>query len=70
MQIDLHADAPEYGDVALVYNSHTGDDYLGLLRVFVNGQWGVVSDYSWTIEDTNAVCHQLGRRGNIYWKDA
>jgi hypothetical protein len=50
-------DVPEQGEVKLFYN------YRGLLQVWLNGRWGVVSDTAWTIEDTNAVCRQLGRNG-------
>ncbi|CAI8004445.1 Scavenger receptor cysteine-rich domain superfamily protein, partial [Geodia barretti] len=55
-------DIPEQGEVKLFYNSYN-NYYRGLLQVWVNGRWGVVSDTAWTIEDTNIVCRQLGRNG-------
>ena len=57
-------DVPEQGEVMLNrsnYNYYY--NYGGLLQVWLNGRWGVVSDMMWTIKDTNAVCRQLGRNG-------
>ncbi|CAI8029716.1 Neurotrypsin, partial [Geodia barretti] len=56
-------DVPEQGEVKLFYSSYYSYYYRGLLQVWLNGRWGVVSDTAWTIEDTNAVCRQLGRNG-------
>ena len=56
-------DVPEQGEVKLFYSSNYNYYYRGLLQVWLNGRWGVVSDMTWTIEDTNAVCRQLGRNG-------
>ena len=55
-------DVPEQGEVML-NRSNYNYYYRGLLQVWLNGRWGVVSDTAWTIEDTNAVCRQLGRNG-------
>ena len=56
-------DRPEEGDVKLFYHQREPDSYRGLLQVWLNGQWGTVSDDSWTSENTDIVCHQLGRTG-------
>ena len=49
----------------LIYSFYDIAEYQGLLLVWFNSQWGTVSDDSWTIEDANAVCHQLGRSGEF-----
>ena len=57
------SDVPEEGEVKLYYNRYNADYSRGLLQVWLNGRWGTVKDSSWTIEDTNVVCRQLGRDG-------
>ncbi|CAI8018661.1 Neurotrypsin [Geodia barretti] len=52
-------DVPEEGEVKLFDRRNNYN--RGLLQVWLNGRWGVVSDTAWTIEDTNTVCRQLGR---------
>ncbi|XP_065210133.1 protein bark beetle-like [Planococcus citri] len=32
----------------------------GRLQVYINGKWGTVCNYGWTIEAASLVCHQLG----------
>ena len=54
-------DVPEEGEVKLF--DRRNNYSRGLLQVWLNGRWGVVSDTAWTIEDTNTVCRQLGRNG-------
>ena len=33
--------------------------------MWLNGQWGIVSDNFWSFQDTTVVCRQLGRSGLI-----
>jgi hypothetical protein len=56
-------DVPEEGAVKLYYYSRFPDFHMGLLHVWLNGQWGTVSDITWTTENALTVCHQLGRNG-------
>ena len=60
MLVLYYPDVPDE-EVKLFYRSYNTDYYLGLLLVWLNCQWGTVSDYSWTYEDTGTVCRQLGR---------
>ena len=59
------SDIPDEGAVTLFYSPSRVDYYRGLLLVWLNDQWGTVSDSSWTINDTNTVCRQLGRNGKV-----
>ena len=59
------SDVPEEGGVKLYYNRYDADYHRDLLLVWLNGRWGNVTDSSWTIEDTNVVCRQLGRNGTM-----
>ena len=59
-------DIPEEGEVRLYYSMYNSNYYRGQVQVWINGQWGVVSDNSWTSDDANTVCRQLGRNGKIY----
>ena len=58
-------DAPEEGEVKLFQNQYNADSYTGQLQVWLNDQWGIVSDNFWRIRDTIVVCRQLGRSGII-----
>lgn len=35
-------------------------EFEGRLQVHLNGKWGTVCDYGWTIKNAALVCHQLG----------
>ena len=61
----IFTDVPDPGEVLLIYSYDRIDTNGGLLLVWLNDQWGTVSDDSWTIEDTNAVCQTLGRNGKL-----
>ncbi|XP_037927279.1 protein bark beetle [Teleopsis dalmanni] len=34
--------------------------YEGRLQIYLNGKWGTVCDYGWTVLNAALVCHQLG----------
>lgn len=60
--LNAHADGPETGDILLsnhIYN--TG----GRVEVFQSGSWTPVTDtsISWTLQNSNVVCKQLGYNG-------
>ena len=59
-------DVPEEGEVRMFYSPYEINYYSGLLQIWLNGQWGVVSDTFWTVHDTNTVCRQLGRNGKVH----
>ena len=59
------SDVPDEGAVTLFYVPSIVDYYRGLLLVWLNDQWGTVSDSFWTIDDVKTVCRQLGRNGKI-----
>ena len=54
-------DAPEKGEVRLFHNSTVPDHFSGLLLVWDGSQWGTVSGGSWTTQNSEIVCRQLGR---------
>ena len=63
--IDLFSENPEEGSILLYYNARNTDYYQGLLHVWLNDQWGTVSRDSWTDENLDTVCRQLGKDGMI-----
>ena len=58
-------DVPEEGEVKLFYESRVQDHYRGVLEIWLDDQWGTVSDNNWTIADADTVCRQLGRNGKL-----
>ena len=58
-------DVPEEGEVKLYDSPYNPDYHMGLLTVWLNGQWGTVSLEEWTTENAETVCRQLGRNGSF-----
>ena len=44
------------GDIRLVGGAY---DWEGRVEIYWMGQWGTISDSSWTTEDSIVVCRQL-----------
>ena len=54
-------DFPSDGEVRLYYSYDSPSYYSGLVEVYISEEWGTVdNDGSWTIEDGEVVCRQLG----------
>ena len=54
-------DFPSEGEVRLYFNNNNPSYYSGLVEVYLSGEWGTVADDgSWTVEDGEVVCRQLG----------
>ena len=47
----------ENGDIRL---RDGPNEYEGRVEIFWRHQWGTICDDSWSIEDANVVCEQLG----------
>ena len=59
----LHAtlDFPSNGEVRLYYSYSIPSHNYGLVEVYLSEEWGrVADDGSWTIEDGEVVCRELG----------
>ena len=49
------------GDVRLTISRYGLDYYKGLLEVYISGEWGtVVTDGTWSLENAQVACRQLG----------
>ena len=57
MQLYLHVDGPEPGEVRL-YNGRRSS-YRGRVEVFLSEMWGRVTG-PWTTANAEVVCHELG----------
>ena len=54
-------DGPNSGDVRLFYANYNTNYYYGIVEVYLSDDWGTVAnDGSWSIEDGQVVCRQLG----------
>ena len=53
-------DGPHSGDVRLFYSYYIPDNYYGRVEVFLSEAWGTVIANSWTQENGEVVCRQLG----------
>ena len=53
-------DNPSTGEVRLYSHVNSPSSYFGLVEVYLSEEWGTVADDSWTIEDGEVVCRELG----------
>ena len=54
-------DIPSFGEVRLYYDYSNASYQYGRVEVFMEKKWGTVAnDGSWTIEDGEVVCRELG----------
>ena len=62
LSINIHSvDGPISGEVRLYYSYYNPIYYRGIVEVYLSEEWGTVAyDGSWTQEDGEVVCRQLG----------
>ena len=54
-------DGPSTGEVRLYYSYYYPFYHRGRVEVYLGEEWGIVAnDGSWTIEDGEVVCRELG----------
>ena len=59
--VDILTDFPSNGEVRLRYDYDRPFFYQGVGEVYLEEEWGTVAnDDSWTIEDGEVVCRELG----------
>ena len=58
---NAYLDGPSAGEVRLYHDYYAPSYYYGHVEVYSGEEWGIVADdSSWTIEDGEVVCQQLG----------
>ena len=61
MNVLITIDFPSEGELRLYGGSSSPDSLIGQVEVYLGEEWGTVADDdSWSIEDGEVVCRQLG----------